>query len=80
MAIIADAQPGVSMVQLVEEYGEPDFVTDEVDRMGNGGATIDKEFCEGKTLNQYYLTLPCTWVNIYTDKDGDIVFVNWSRS
>jgi|GEM_PF-4401410 len=80
MAIIADAQPGASLVQLIEQYGEPDFVTNEIERMGSGGAPINQEFCEGKTLNQYYLTPPCTWVNIYTDKNGNIVFVNWSRS
>ena len=80
LAIIASAQPGHPISEVINQFGAPGFVTDEVERMGNGGAPIDPVFCNGKTLHQYYATPTCTWVNIYTDKDGLIVFVNWSTS
>jgi|688.fasta_scaffold707933_1 hypothetical protein len=80
LAIIASAQPGRPISEVINQFGKPGFFTDEVERMRNGGAPVDPVFCNGKTLHQYYATPPCTWVNIYTDKQGIIVFVNWSRS
>ena len=80
LAIIASAQPGHPILEVINQFGDPGFVTDDVERMGNGGAPVDPVFCHGKTLYQYYATPTCTWVNIYTDKDGRIVFVNWSSS
>jgi len=80
LAIIASAQPGHPISEVIARFGQPSLHTDDVERMGNGGAPVNPTFCQGKTLHQYYVSPPCRWVNIYTDKNGIILFVNWSRS
>ena len=73
-------QPGHPISEVLGRFGKPYQQTDDVRDMGDGGAPVDHAFCNGKTLYQYYVSPPCRWVNIYTDRDGNIVFVNWSSS
>ena len=79
LAIIATAQAGQPISKVIDAYGSPSFQTEDVQSMHSGGAPVFP-FCEGKTMYQYYISPPCIWVNIYTDKDGIIAFVNWSNS
>ncbi len=80
LSIISSAQPGHPISEVLGRFGKPYQQTDDVRDMGDGGAPVDHAFCNGKTLYQYYVSPPCRWVNIYTDRDGNIVFVNWSSS
>lgn len=78
LAIIASAQAGEPISKVIETFGSPSFQTDDIQRMNSGGAPVSP-FHKGKRMYQYYISPPCIWVNIYTDKDV-ITFVNWSTS
>ena len=74
------AKAGTNLELIAEQLGSKLWETSDVDEMMVRGSIKDPAFYQGKKLFLFYASAPpCRAIEIYTDKNGVILFVTWQQ-
>jgi len=78
LATIEMLKPGINLDSVIDRLGSKLYDVSDADGIIELGSVKDKAFCQNKRFFLFYVSdPPSRGVEVYTDKNGDIVYVSW---